>query len=156
MISEELVVDHLARLCVPQGGNGDPRRAGGVGDGVELVQPAHPPVGSRHVVSFRAERPAFAVHLLEGVPKSNVRRELLEHAKQHRAVRPRAGDRAIEMVAAGLGRKAGGAVRGDAVPEDRGALEVDTLLVVLAQDLAGHPLAVDELAHAVLPLGGGV
>jgi hypothetical protein len=56
------------------------------------------------------------------------------------------------MVAAGLGRKAGGAVRGDAVPEHRGTLEIGPLLVVLAHDLTGHPFAVEELAHAVLPL----
>jgi len=57
------------------------------------------------------------------------------------------------MVAAGNGREAGGAVRRDAASEDRGALEVEPFLVVLAHDLAGHPFAVDELAHVMFPRG---
>ena len=73
--------------------------------------------------------------------------ELLERAKDLRAVRPRAGVGDVEVIAAGLGRKAGGAVGGDAVAEHAvDALEIAGLAGLLRQLLV-TPLAVEQDAH---------
>src|SRR5262249_15185722 len=99
MISEDSLLT-TRHVCASHSVGTVPRRANRIGDRVELVQPAHAPAGSRHDVSLGSERPALAAHLLERVPQGDVGRKLLEHTKQHGAVRPRASDCAIEMVAA--------------------------------------------------------
>jgi hypothetical protein len=50
-------------------------------------------------------------------------------------MRPRAGDGAVEMIAAGLGGKLGGGFIADAIAENGIALEVKPLGVVLDQNV---------------------
>ena len=151
MISDELVVDDPAGFGVPQGWNGHPRRAGRIGDRVKLMQEAHPPVGARHDVAGFAERPALAARLLERVGQGHERLKFLQRAHQRRAMRPRAGDRTIQVIAAGFGRKRGAGVTADTVAENRVALEIQPLVVVVEQDVLGPPLSVDKLSHSLSP-----
>src|SRR5262245_10144549 len=66
-------------------------------------------------------------------------------------MRPRAGHGAVEVIAAGLGGKFGARLAADAMAENRVALEVESLVVVLDQDVLGGPFAVDELSHSISP-----
>jgi hypothetical protein len=52
------------------------------------------------------------------------------------------------MIAAGLRGKRGSGFAADAVTEDRGALVVETRVVVVGEDVLGAPPAVNELSHA--------
>src|SRR5262245_32275943 len=76
-----------------------------------------------------------------------MRGETFEHAEQHGAVRPWAGDGGIEVIAAALGRKVRRGVGSDAVAEHGVALEIEPARVVLAQHVVTHPASFDELAH---------
>src|SRR3954453_5538021 len=66
-------------------------------------------------------------------------------------MRPGAGDGAVKMVSAGLGRKLGLGVAADALTENRIAFEVEPFGVVLDEDVLGAPLPVDELSHSTSP-----
>ena len=70
---------------------------------------------------------------------------------KRRAMRPRAADGAVEVIAAGLGRKLGIAFVADAAPENGIALEVKPLVVVIDEDVLGAPFPVDELSHSSPP-----
>jgi hypothetical protein len=82
-----------------------------------------------------------------GVGDADRALELLQHAKDLGAVRPRAGVSDVKVIAAGFGRKAGGAVGGDAVAEYAvDALEIAGLAGLLRQFFVA-PLAVEQDAH---------
>ena len=66
-----------------------------------------------------AEPPTLAVGALRGVGDGDDAIEVLERAEQLGAVRPRAADRGIQVIARRLGLEAGRAVGGDEVAEPR-------------------------------------
>ena len=110
----------------------------------EAIDPVGRAVGKRGIV---LERPALLAQAGNGVGDADRAVELFERTKDLRAVRPRAGVGDVEVIAAGLRRKAGGAVGGDAVAEHA----IDTLeiagLAGLLRQLLVTPLAVEKDAH---------
>lgn len=151
MISEELVVDDAARLGVPERWNGDASCASRIRDRVEFMEPSHAAVGARYDVTGFSERPALATGLLKGVGERHERLEPFERAHQSGAMSPRAGDGAVKMVSAGLGRKLGLGFAADALTENRIAFEVEPFRVVLDEDILSAPFPVDELSHSTSP-----
>ena len=114
------------------------------------MNPPYAAIGPGHDVALFSERPSLAARLLEGVGQRDERLEMLERAHQRGAMRPRASDGAVKMIAARLGRKlrAGFA---DVAAENGVALVVKPGLVVVGEDVLVGPLAVDELPHASSP-----
>jgi hypothetical protein len=60
---------------------------------------------------------------------------------------PRAGDGAVKVISAGLGRKLGPGFAAYALAENRIALEVEALLIVIEEDILVTPFSFDELFH---------
>ena len=82
--------------------------------------------------------------------------ELFQLAEDQRAMRPGAGERNVEVIAAGFGRKttlagrAGTAVRGDVIVENRRL--ADEPAIVLNAHINVSPRAIDKQAHFHLRL----
>ena len=66
-------------------------------------------------------------------------------------MRPRAGDRTIEVITAGLGGERGAGFATHAIPKYGIALEIQSLVVVVEEDVLGPPLSVDKLSHSFVP-----
>src|ERR1700723_2991806 len=93
------------------------------------------------------ERPALFAQARNGDGDADDAGELLESEKNLCAVRPRAGIGDIEVIASGLGRKAGRTVGRDAVAEHAvHALEIAGL-ADLVDRIFVAPLAVDQHTH---------
>src|SRR5690606_10763532 len=113
------VADDGLRLLVPQYRHGDAAGIGRVGAGVDLVQV----IAAIKAVAGRAvlpeERPAMLAHeVVHDIDRDHVL-ELLQLADDQSAMRPRAGERDIEMVAARFGLETAlAALGGLAVPGD--------------------------------------
>ena len=126
MISDEFVVDDGATLLVPQHRHAHPAGVALVGEQIDLGELLCAVDGVRDGAGAVAEPPAMrAVKRLDHRHRDDVL-EPLEHAHDHGAVRPGAGQRDIEMIAAARGGKAavagraGAAVLGHPVAEARG------------------------------------
>ena len=111
------------------------------------MQPVHAPVRPGDDMARFPEGPALAVNFLKVVGERHEWLELFQRAHQGGAMRPRAGDGAVEVIAAGLGRKRGPGFAADAIAEDELALEVQPLVVVIEEDVLLAPFAIDELSH---------
>src|SRR5690606_20275848 len=72
--------------------------------------------------------------------------QTLQLAQDQGPVRPRTGQRDVEVVTTGFGGKSGGAIGGDAIAEGGGLAEKTALLV--REVVLPGPDAVDELSHA--------
>ena len=126
MISEDSLLTIVRSLLVPQHRHGHPAGIARIGRGIELVQVAAAVERVAGGARRRLERPAVLA------PSASATTETrddvlqpLQRAEDQRAVRPWAGQRDVEMIAARLGleaalaRWARAAVRGDPVAELR-------------------------------------
>ncbi len=152
MISLELVVDDGRALLVPQHRHGGAPAVARIGQRVELVEVGDAVDRVRHHALARRERPSVLRHQPVRHRQADHALQPLEAAEDERAVGPRAGERHVEVIAAGLGleaalaRRPRCAVRRDPVAEARvrahetaaAARRVVPLVV---------PDAVDENAH---------
>ena len=150
MISDELVVHDPPGLLVPQRGHrhlaGVARLAGGVRL-VQVMESVHCIGEAVRIARIVLERPAVLLQAGNRVGNRDQPFELLHHAVDQSTVRPRAVVRHIEMIAAGLGLEAGGAVGRDAVAEPAvGAAKLPPLTGLLRK-LAVGPNTVDQNAH---------
>ena len=118
------------------------------------MQPAHAPIGPGHDVAGFAERPALAAGLLKGVGQRHEGFEFLQRAHQRSAMRPRAGDGAVKVIAAGLGGKFGVRRVTDVMTEDGRTLVVEPSLVVIGEDIFVGPFSVGEMSHSSSPARG--
>src|SRR5690606_36974277 len=105
------VVDDAARDLVPQHRHGDPPGITGPGLDVDLVQVAGAIDAVGNGARAVTEPPALGPHVPVDHGQRYVSLQPLQLAEDERAVRPRAGEGDVEVIAAGLGRVAAGAVR---------------------------------------------
>ena len=135
MISDDSLETIVCSLLVPQHRHRDPAGIGGIGPGVDLVQEveAVERVAGRAILG--QESPAVLAHVMVHDRDRDDVLELLQLAQDQRAVRPRAGQRNVEMVAAGLGLEAAHAPFGR--------------LAVHRDPVAPLRLAADEFSAAV-------
>ena len=151
MISEELVVDDAAGLRVPHRRHGHARRAGRIGDRVELMQPPHALVGAGHdVAQLRRttipgrRAPGRCWSALRMARDASACASAWRDAPTGRPPRSR-GD-------SGRARpETRTRVAADAMAENGVTLEIEPLVVVLDEDVFGGPFAVDELSHSFSP-----
>ena len=150
MISAEFVVDDGPGLPVPEHRDAGPAAIAGLGLGIELIQVlvAVQPVAGRGGAFL--ELPAVLGHVpVHGRDPDRVL-EAFELAHDQRAVRPRAGERDVEVVAPGLGLEPAraGRSRATVVRDPVAELGVDAHeAAVLAALVLIAPDALDQHAH---------
>ena len=125
MISEEFVVDDLAAREIPQHRHIDAPGVVGLRGGVDLIEKARVTHRIRDDAGAVLEGPAVLGHVPMHHRQADHALQALHLAKQQGAMRPRTGERHIQVIAAGLSleaadpRGAGRAVRGHPVAEQR-------------------------------------
>ena len=154
MISEDSLETIVSSRLVPKHRHGDAAGIGGIGLGVDLVQEIEAVKRVAGGAVLGQERPAVLAHeMMHDRDRDDVF-ELLQLAEDQRAVRPRAGERDVEVVAAGLRLEAARAAFGRlAVGRDPVAplrLRADELAARFPGVVpAVRPFSVDQQSHDV-------
>ena len=154
MISDELVIDDGAPLLVPQHGHRDAAGEFRVGRKIDLGKLRFAVDRVRSGAALRAEHPTVSQHQRLDDRHRDCGFQFLELAEDERAMRPRTGQRDIEMITAGRrsktarSRRSRAAVRRHPIAKVR--LRPHKAAIDRSLDLV-RPHSVNQLAHKSLP-----